>query len=97
MQLRRNKQTQQKNAAGDTADFCGSPTKDNERKINEGIYRRLMQSVEKILKKLAIYPHQEGVGNPYAEQYALDNLRHYFDSPTFVIDQIVENRNLLGV
>lgn len=38
-----------------------------------------MQSVEKILKKLSGYPYKDGVGNPYAEQYALDNLRLYFE------------------
>lgn len=38
-----------------------------------------MQSIDNILKRLAGYPHEDGVGNPYAEQYAIDNLRHYFE------------------
>lgn len=38
-----------------------------------------MQLAEKILKKLADYPQQEGVQNPYINRYALTNLRHYFE------------------
>ena len=38
-----------------------------------------MVKIQGLLEKLASYPQQEGVGNPYTEQYALDNLRHYFE------------------
>lgn len=38
-----------------------------------------MKLIEELLKKLAQYPNSDTVANPYLEQYAIDNLRHYFD------------------
>lgn len=39
----------------------------------------MMGPIEKLLEKLASFPHSDTVGNPYVEKYAVDNLRHYFD------------------
>ena len=39
----------------------------------------LMNPIEKLLNKLASFPNSEMVGNPYAEKYAVDNLRYYFE------------------
>ena len=38
-----------------------------------------MNPIEKLLSKLASFPHSDTVGNPYVEQYAVDNLRYYFE------------------
>jgi len=38
-----------------------------------------MESVELLLEKLARYPSSDTVANPYREQYAVDNLRYYFE------------------
>ncbi len=38
-----------------------------------------MSLIEKLLNKLSSYPHSDTVANPYLEQYAVDNLRYYFD------------------
>ena len=38
-----------------------------------------MERIERLLKMLSDFPHLETVGNPYIEQYAVDNLRHYFN------------------
>ena len=37
-----------------------------------------MKRVENLLDKLASFPNSKVVTNPYVEQYAIDNLRHYF-------------------
>ncbi len=38
-----------------------------------------MNRIEELLEKLANYPHSGTVANPYLEQYAVDNLRFYFE------------------
>lgn len=38
-----------------------------------------MKLIEELLVKLAGYPHSDTVANPYLEQYAINNLRHYFE------------------
>lgn len=52
-----------------------------------------MKRIEKLLKKLADFPHSTTVGNPYIEQYALDNLRHYFD---YMLNQTGKRVLLVG-
>jgi uracil-DNA glycosylase len=38
-----------------------------------------MELLEELLESLAKYPPSDTVANPYLEEYAVDNLRHYFD------------------
>lgn len=38
-----------------------------------------MSPIDNLLKKLSSYPHSDTVANPYLEQFAVDNLRHYFE------------------
>lgn len=38
-----------------------------------------MNSIDTLLKKLVKYPHSDIVANPYHEQYAVNNLRQYFE------------------
>ena len=53
----------------------------------------LMNSIDKLLNKLASFPHSKTVGNPYVEQYAVDNLRYYFE---YILNQRGKRILLVG-
>ena len=38
-----------------------------------------MKLIKDLLEKLVEYPSSDTVANPYLDQYAVDNLRHYFE------------------
>ena len=38
-----------------------------------------MKQIDKLVNSLASFPHSKTIANPYVEQYAVENLKHYFD------------------
>lgn len=52
-----------------------------------------MKRINNLLDKLASFPHSKVVANPYIEQYAINNLRYYFE---YVLSQKEKRILLVG-
>jgi len=52
-----------------------------------------LKRIQNLLNTLASFPHSNIIGNPYVEQYAVENLRHYFE---YVLSQKGKRILLVG-